>query len=112
MAKGLFGRVQDEVEAREKTPGLSMADILSRPDELRGLVNWMMRQEQVELAQVANYLGQDPEQARAMLTSLKEKGFVREIDLRGKLCYRVRLALKHKPELSSNLWHSLNEKIQ
>lgn len=45
MGEGLFGRLEQELEARDKAAGLSMADILSLPDTLRALVNWMLRKD-------------------------------------------------------------------
>ena len=112
MGKGLFGRVQAEVKAREKTLGLSVADILDMPDPPRNLINWMMRQVEVTLPQAATHLGKDETNARAMLTSLMEKGFVREIDIKGDLRYRVRLAPKRKSALPSNLWRVLDDKTR
>ncbi len=111
MGKGLFGRVQSELDAREKTPGLTMADILDLPESLRGLVNWMIRQDQVELAQVAQYLGQDEAGARSMIATLLEKGFVREIQVTGCTFYRVRLAPKKKREMPSDVWRALDGKL-
>ncbi len=111
MGKGLFGRVQSELDAREKTPGLSMADILDLPESLRGLVNWMMRQDQVELSQVAQYLGQDAVGARGMLATLLEKGFVRELDIKGSVYYRIRLAPTRKRDLPPDVWQALDGKL-
>ena len=112
MSKGLFGRLQDEMNAREKTPGITMADILTMPDALRELINWMMREVEVGLPQVAVHLQKDEPAARTMIASLIEKGFVREIDMKGDLRYRVRLAPKRKRDMPSNIWHALDDKIQ
>lgn len=112
MGKGLFGRVQSELKAREKTPGLSMADILELPESLRHLVNWLMRQDQVELRQISEYLGQNEKVARDMLTVLLDKGFVREIDIKGCVYYRIRLAPKKKKDMPSSVWGALDEKME
>ena len=47
---GLFDRLQGELEAQEKAAGLSIADVLELPDQLRQLVNWMMREGDVSLS--------------------------------------------------------------
>jgi len=112
MGKGLFGRLQNEVNAREKTPGVTVADILEMPDTLRDVINWMMREIQVSLPQVAQHLGKDEPSARTMLATLVDKGFVREIDLKGQLFYRVRLASKRKNTMPANLWKALDDKIE
>jgi hypothetical protein len=112
MPKGLFGRVQDELEAREKTPGLSMADVLDLPDTLRQLVNWMMREDQVGLPQVMAHLGQDATAARATLATLVDKGFVREMQIHGETRYRVRIAPRRRRAVPLNIWQALDEKIE
>src|SRR5262249_55027939 len=96
MGKGLFGRIQDEVNAREKSPGITMADILTMPDQLRELIRWMMREVEVGLPQVSAYMAKDESAARSMIKSLVDQGFVREIDMKGVVRYRVRLAPKRK----------------
>jgi hypothetical protein len=90
------GRLQDEVDPFEKTPGLTMSDVLDLPDPLRDIINWMIRGKEVDFAQVTARLGNDERAARQMLDALLEKGYIREIDVNGQSHYRVRLALKHK----------------
>ncbi len=112
MGKGLFGRLQSEIDAREKSPGLSMTDILDLEEPLAGLVNWMMRQQQVDLPGVMAFLGQDEAQAKAFMQQLLEKGFVREIDKEGVCYYRVRLAPKKVGRLSDGLWNAIDKKVE
>ncbi len=111
MSQGIFKRLQGELNAREKSPGLTMGDILDLPDSLRNLVNWMMRQEQVTLSQVAAYVQQTEESAKGMLSTLLDKGFVRELEVQGKVQYRVRLAPKRKSDMPGNLWRALDDKV-
>lgn len=49
MDKGLFNRLQGELEAREKSPGLNMSDLLALPEPQSGLLRWMVRKGQVGL---------------------------------------------------------------
>ena len=109
--KGLFGRLQNELEQRDKAAGLTMADVLELPDSLRSLVNWMMRKEEVTLDQVTEYLSQDDKSAQAMISALVEKGFVREYVVKGVHRYRVRIASRPKRELPTNLWNALGGKL-
>ncbi len=111
MGKGLFGRLQGELEAREKTPGLTMGDLLAMPDSQAQLLQWMIRQGSVQLGDVSSFLKQDETCTRAVLADLLEKGYIREIEMRGVKCYRVRLAPKPKHELPRNLWEALNDKV-
>ncbi len=110
MMKGLFGRIQDEFKAREKTPGLDMTDILDMPDNLREIINWMLRNTYVDLQQLTARMDNDEQKARDMLNTLLDKGYIREIDMKGHVQYRVRLKPKRKHNMPSNLWKALDDK--
>jgi Fic family protein len=110
MTKGLFGRIQDEFSAREKTLGLDMTDILELPDNLREVINWMLRETYVDMAQVTAHLGNSEQNARTMIDTLLDKGYIREIDMKGRIQYRVRLKPKRKHDMPSNLWKALDDK--
>jgi len=112
MSTGLFGRLQEELDARDKAAGLSMADILSLPDPLRRLMSWLIRQENAGLPEVAAYLGEDEAKARTMIRELIDKGFVRELQIEGKLHYRVRLAARRTAQMSADLWEALGGKTE
>lgn len=112
MGKGLFGRVQQELEAREKTPGLTMADIISLPDDLRRLVNWMMREGDVQLAEMVAHMEADEDAVRSMLKNLLEKGFVSELEIEGETCYRVRLAPRRRRDIPLDIWQCLEDKVE
>ncbi len=112
MGKGLFGRLQGELDAREKSPGLSMGDILELEEPLSGLVNWMMRQQQVSLEGIQGFLKQDQATAQKLLQELIDKGFVREIEKGGVTYYRIRLAPKKAGRLSEGLWNALDKKVE
>ncbi len=112
MSAGLFGRLQSELDARDKAAGLSMADILDLPDPLRQLMNWLMRQEEADLADVAGFIKEDEAKTRDMLAELGEKGFVRELQISGKLTYRVRLASRRRAQLSLDIWQALETKAR
>lgn len=111
MDKGLFKRLQGELDAREKTPGLTMADILLLPEPLAKLINWMMRKDEVELSDVCSFLQQDEKKTNELLNDLLNKGFIRKIEMHGTTRYRVRLAPKPKRELPKGLWHALDDKV-
>jgi Mn-dependent DtxR family transcriptional regulator len=99
------------LEARDKSPGLSMSDLLALPEPQSSLLSWMVRQGQVELEDVTAFLKQDAESTRALLADLVDKGYVREIEMRGVKQYRVRMAPKRGRELPANLWQALDDKV-
>jgi DNA-binding MarR family transcriptional regulator len=112
MDKGVFGRLQSELDARTKAAGLSMADILALPDTPRSLVSWMLRQENVSLQELAARVGHDQATTQAIVADLVEQGFVREINLKGEHRYHVRLAPKKKRDLPADLWRALDQKLE
>ena len=112
MGKGLFGRLQDEVTVREKSPGLDMSAILELPDGEREIIIWMLRETQVDMTQLTAHTGKDEASARAMIKSMMDKGYVREIDIKGQVQYRVRLKPKRKHNMPSDLWKALEDKTE
>lgn len=109
---GLFDRLQSEINAQEKAAGLSMADVLSLPDDLRNISNWLMRKREANLNEVAAHTGKDLETTRSMLAELTEKGFVRELNFKDEPPrYRMRLAAKRGRQLSGNIWANLDDKV-
>ncbi len=112
MSKGLFDRVEGELEAREKSPGLQMSDLLSMPEPVCGLLNWMIRQRQVSLPDICAYLQLSDDAARTILVDVLQKGYVREIEMRGVTRYRVRLAPKRGRALMDDLWKALDDKVE
>jgi hypothetical protein len=112
LGKGLFNRLEGELAAREQSLGLRMADLLTLPDDLSGLLKWMLRQGQVGLSDITAFLGKDEVFARTLLADASGKGYVREIEMRGAKLYRVRLAPKRGRELPANLWQALDGKCE
>jgi hypothetical protein len=109
---GLFNRLQGELDARERSPGLHLSDLLVLPEALAGVLNWMLRQGCVSLADLTATLGQDEAAAREVLATLIEKGFVREVEMRGETTYRVRLAPKRGRRMPDDLWRALEDKCE
>jgi amino acid permease len=85
--------------------GLKMADVLVLPDPWRQLINWMMRQDEVSLAEVAAHTSQDESAARAMLEALAEQDLVREREGR----YQVRFAMRRGRQLPDEIWQALGD---
>ena len=111
MGKGLFNRVQGELNAREKTAGLSMSDVLTLPDPLSSLVNWMIRKGDAELPEIVNFLKQDSAKVEGLLNDLIDKGFARKIEVNDRVLYRIRLAPKRGKEIPLDLWQAIDGKI-
>ena len=112
MGKGLFGRVEQELQAREHTPGLTMSDVLTFPDDLRRLVTWMVRQGDVGMDQVMARVQKDEATCRATLADLIEKGYVLQFEIHGQTRYRIRLAPRRQREVPLDIWQCLDDKCE
>ena len=109
---GLFDRLQAELNAQKKAEGLSMSDVLMLPDPLPRMVRYMLRERDVTLADMVAFLDGDESRTSHLLSTLVEKGFVREMVVQGETHYRVRLANKRGAAPQSSIWQSLDKKIE
>jgi hypothetical protein len=108
----MFDRLEGELAARERSPGLRMSDLLVLPEPQGSLLRWMIRQVQVRPEEVIAFLGGDEQAARALLAQLCDQGFVREIEIRGATQYRVRLAPKRGGTMPADLWRALDDRVE
>lgn len=95
-------------EEHESHSGMSMSDVLALPEFEQKLMTWMVRQKEASLAEIVAYMEEEEGVIVTTLDSLKERGFVQEIDGEGKQHYRPCLAAKPKSRASKNLWQALD----
>ncbi len=112
MGRGLFDRLEGELAARERSPGLSMSDVLLLPEPLDRLTTWMLRQGQVSIEDVVEFLKQDQQQVQQCLGELLERGFIRKVTIGETTTYRVRLAPRRKRQMPLDLWQALEDKVE
>jgi DNA-binding MarR family transcriptional regulator len=93
-----------------KTSGLNLVELNKLPNSQRQLINWMRRQKNCSLQEVATEMGEDEATARNLLDNLLEKGFVREIVGENGSCYRVNIGTKRGRKLPLKLQQALDEK--
>jgi len=89
--------------------GITMADVLELPQEMRHLTTWMMRQREVTLAEAMRYMGQSETELRPALRFLVDKGFATEVEVDGQAHYRIRMLLKQNRQVSIDLWATLQK---
>ena len=112
MVRGIFDRLDGELVARERPPGLHMSDLLTMPDLQSGLLKWMIRHRAAAFSDVAAFLGGDEADTHRVLADLIDRGLILELEIRGALEYRVRLAPKRGRALPENLWQALSAKVR
>ena len=110
MAPGLFGRLQQELTARETVTGLTMADVLQLPLAERQLINWLIRTGDVSRSAVQTQVG-DPAHAQSLISTLLAKGFIREYERAAEVYYQVRLAPRRQRDLPANIWQALTDRL-
>jgi predicted ArsR family transcriptional regulator len=112
VGSDLFNRLENALAAREKSPGLSLSDLLTLPEQHSKTLKWMIQRGPVSFAELAAFLGHDDEQARQTLAELDEAAFVLAIEVRGVTHYRVRLAPKRGRSLPADLWQALSDQVE
>ena len=108
---GMFGRLAQELAAREKAAHLSIADILELPEEPRRLILWLMHNPAADLPAVCEFLQADEATTRRVLEDLIEQGFLRSLHIAGVPTYRARIRPTSSRRLSEDIWAALNAKI-
>jgi predicted ArsR family transcriptional regulator len=85
-----------------------MGDVLTLPDELRGIVTWLMRRGEASLADVAEHLGADEESVRGSMEALIAGGFVRATHSADGARYQVRLVSRPARRASRDVFKALD----
>jgi DNA-binding MarR family transcriptional regulator len=108
----LFDRLQSEIETRQRVKGITPADLLDLSPELRRIINMIMRQKEMGLAEIVFELDMRPSEARGLLDTLVEKGYLKAIAVEGELRYKTFFALRRGREMPLNVWDSLGDKVK
>ena len=108
----MFNRLEGELDARENALGLRMSDLIELPVELRKLLNWILRQKQVNLAQVNEHIGQGDASAKALIEDAIRRGYLRQFEIRAVTYYRVRLAPRRTRGPLAGIWEMLDGKVE
>lgn len=89
-----------------RSSGLSFRDLQKLPDSQQHLINWIRRQNQASLLDIAIHLCQDEDTALNALQPLIKKGFLEEIIEEDEHYYRV----THPPKRGKSLFKKLADK--
>ncbi len=107
---GLFDRLQEDLEQRDKMAGMSPADLLMLPDDERRIVQALARRGDLSLDELVAHLDSDVDAVRATLAVLREKGFARELDIKGRTIWRTYFARRKPSSALNSIWANLAEK--
>lgn len=109
---GLFDRLQSEIEARQRVEGITPADLLNISPELRRIINMIMRRREMSLAEIVFELDMRPSEARGLLDTLVDKGYLRTLEVEGEQHYKAFLARRRRRKVPLNIWEALGDKVE
>lgn len=100
----LFSQLQKQVLEWKQQEGLNMIDILEMVDPLRQVLNWIVRRDQVTLPQLCEYLQQDIEFIKPLVTEMANRKLLTQVDVDGAIWLRVHLTThSHKSPASKSI---------
>lgn len=109
---GLFDRLQDEIDSREKPEGLSPIDLLDLPPTLASVIQKIIRKNGMKLEEIATALDQSPEETQKALDELVDQGYVRRVEVKQELWYKARFGRKADKTLHQSVWSALDGLIE
>jgi DNA-binding MarR family transcriptional regulator len=92
--------------------GITPADLLDLSPELRRIINMIMRQKEMSLAEIVLELDMRPSEARGLLDTLVEKGYLKALEVKGELRYKTLFAPRRGRKIPLNVWNSLSDKMK
>lgn len=110
MSSNLPHNTGNEEENSQSAAGVSMGDILSLPAAERQIVNWLVRQREATVAQVATQIERSDEIVLELLDRLVKQGFIQYTEIEGERLYRPRLAPKRNRSVPKNIWDKLGDR--
>jgi len=112
MTKGLFERLQDNIEGREKQKAISPLDLLELPEALRMLLQFIIRRGQTSARELTQEIEGSEDTLESMLQNLVRKGYLAVIPATTPPRYKAVLGERRARELPSGIWDMLSKKIE
>jgi hypothetical protein len=110
---GIFDSLEKKVESRQQ--GIKVSDLLGLPRAHRTLMNRIIREQQITLAEAAGLLEITPGEAREILDSLVENGYLKcEEGEEGEeiATYHVHYGRTNPKDIPGSLWAAIGEKVE
>ncbi len=109
---GMFDRLQTEIDKREPAEGLSPADLLLLPDDLRRIVQLITRRGGMTAEGLAAELDLPPPEVQALAAALVDKGMITPVGIDGQPGYKVRFGQRRKREVPFDIWAALQTRTE
>lgn len=116
---GVFDRLQKQIDDKRKEGGISILDLAELPPALRKIMRLMLRQIQMNYAQLHEAIDHLPESERltrvnldAALKELSDQAWLIQIGEGKHAVYKVNLRSRAGSNLSETIWHNLDSKLK
>lgn len=106
-----YERLQAEIAGRERSEGITPADLLALSPELRRMVDMILREGPITQSEVVGTLGGEPSAVRDILDRLVEKGLLVRVGDEGDCRYQANLAHKRGSSLPPSIWEALERTV-
>ena len=107
----MYERLREAIASRDAAAGISAAELLDLPDDLRRLLQILMREGDASVADLAAASGTGETDVAAALESLESKGLVKRVDGADRPRYRAVLAQRRGREVPAGIWVALAAKL-
>jgi hypothetical protein len=116
---GVFDRLQNKIEDKQKDGGITALDLADLPPALRKIMRLMLRRLQLSYPQLCAAMDEMPESERLSrgdlnraLDTLFDQAWLTRLGQGEKAIYKVNLRPKSGSAIASGIWASLDEKLK
>lgn len=116
---GLFDRLQNQLENREKEGGISALDLATLPPSLRRIMRTMLREVELTYPEIVEAMNTVPEADRLSnsqldeaLATLTKQGWLIQLGMDSVITYKVNLRRKAGSGLTSGIWSALDSRMK
>jgi hypothetical protein len=116
---GLFDRLQNQLDNREKEGGISALDLATLPPSLRRIMRTMLREVELTHPEIVEAMNTVPEADRLSnseldeaLATLTKQGWLIQLGVDAVITYKVNLRRKAGSGLTSGIWSALDSRMK
>ncbi len=116
---GLFDRLQQQIQDKQKEGGITALDLADLPPALRKIMRLMLRRLQMNYSQLCQAMEELPPGERLSLAeldlsldTLSRQAWLIRLGEGQKAIYKVNLRAKSGSTLASGIWSSLEDKLK
>jgi hypothetical protein len=116
---GLFDRLQNQIENRDKDAGISPLDLATLPLPMRRIMRTMLREVEMTHSELVQVMAAMPEADRLSqaeleesLSKLAQEGWLIRLGVDELVTYKVNLRRKAGSTLAQGIWSALDSKME